>query len=85
MGVPHGCELPPSRPPAAVQAPVAFIHGVRSGAVSGARLQRELWEEEEEEEGRAEMRWEPRRALSAGSIPSPAALMTQQFITSNLQ
>lgn len=72
-------------PPAAVKAPVSPIHGVRSGAVNGARLQRELWEEEEEEEGRAEMRWEPRRALSAGSVLSPAALMTQQFPTSNLQ
>ena len=69
-------------PPAAVKAPVSPIHGVRSGAVNGARLQRELWEEEE---GRAEMRWEPRRALSAGSVLSPAALMTQQFPTSNLQ
>lgn len=44
-----------------------------------------LWEEQEEDECRAEMRWEPRRALSAGSIPSPSSLMTQQFPTSNLQ
>lgn len=30
-------------------------------------------------------RSDPRRALSAGSVLSPAALMTQQFPTSNLQ